>query len=66
MTVTPQRHAIYSSIMPVEELFVHLHKLIEIWMGGGKTRAEGCISGLVGENRVEEQCRTSYMYGFGS
>jgi len=27
MTVTPQRHAIYNIIMPVEELFAHLHKL---------------------------------------
>jgi len=23
MTVTPQRHAIYRNIMPVEELFLH-------------------------------------------
>jgi len=30
MTVTPQRHATYKFIMPVEELFVHLHRLIEI------------------------------------
>jgi len=51
MPVTPQRHAIYSTIMPVEELFVHLHRLNLDDEGGG-TRAEGCISGLVGEYRI--------------
>jgi len=44
MTVTPQRHATYTRIMPVEELFVHLHRL-KLRLD----RAEGCISELVGE-----------------
>ena len=56
MTVTPQRHATYNNIMPVEELFVHLQRLID--RGGGT--GLGFFSGLVGgrETRVEESKQT--------
>ena len=51
MPVTPQRHAIYRIIMPVEELFVHLPDLIDgevgaevrgvyKWATGRETRVE--------------------------
>jgi hypothetical protein len=35
MTVTPQRHAIYTTIMPVEELFIHLQTKLRLDGGGG-------------------------------